>query len=49
MHSGKRWGYVKKVEIETKFFKENYYVLYIVTVKSVKMNSSFLIKRLMYG
>lgn len=48
MHSGKRRGYVKKVKIETKLFKENYYVLYIVTVKSVKRNSSFLINRLMY-
>lgn len=48
MHSGKCWGYVKKVEITTKLFKEKYCVLYIVTVKSVKMNSSFLINRLMY-
>ncbi len=48
MHRDKRCGYVKKVEIETKLFKENYYVLYIVTVKSVKMNSLFLINRLMY-
>ncbi len=43
MHRDKCWGYVKKVEITTKLFKENYFVLYIVTVKSVKMNSSFLI------
>lgn len=48
MHRDKCWGYVKKVEITTKLFKEKYCVLYIVTVKSVKRNSLFLINRLMY-